>query len=178
MKVEFSGYACRAVFASYKNKNVAISLVADNPENIGCLMDGEPIARATLNCGELDYGLVAIKDYSENHGMVRALLDAGVIEGERIHADPKLDAFPIYRLSSESIGIIKRQGIDISRLTPAESALELVNAIARMNIWSYDNDKGDDYAECDEPSEGFLDSHCALMSLIEQSRKIAGAHNG
>ena len=44
--------------------------------------DGEPVATATINVPEepLAENEVIIKDYSENDGMLAALLDAGVVE--------------------------------------------------------------------------------------------------
>ena len=35
-----------------------------------------------------------------------------------------------------------------------------------------DNDAGKPYAECEEPDEGFNDSHTCLMELIEDARKV------
>lgn len=51
-------------------------------------------------------------------------------------------------------------------------ATEFVNRMAGFNIWSWDNDSGEAYRECEEPSEGFIDSHCSLMEMIEEARKI------
>jgi len=39
-------------------------------------------------------------------------------------------------------------------------------------MWSYDRNDGTPYTECEEPDEGFLDSHCCLMALIEQAREL------
>lgn len=44
--------------------------------------------------------------------------------------------------------------------------------MASMAIWDYDQDDGEPYTECDEPGEGWLDSHCALMDKIEVARKL------
>lgn len=49
---------------------------------------------------------------------------------------------------------------------------ELVQSIAGMSIWDYDKNDGTPYKECEEPSEGYVDSHCALMSTIEDARKV------
>jgi hypothetical protein len=57
----------------------------------------------------------------------------------------------------------------------SEQALALhsfVEMVAAMNIWSYDQDSGEPYKECEEPADGFLDSHCALMNLIEDARRL------
>lgn len=50
-------------------------------------------------------------------------------------------------------------------------ARECVEEIAALKIWDYDQDTGTTYKECDPPSEGYLDSHCCLMGVIEQSRE-------
>jgi hypothetical protein len=72
MKVKFLGAECDVVFGEYENGRTAIRLI----EN------GSPFATATINdtSVHLDDGLVMIKDYSENTGMVKALQDNGVIQ--------------------------------------------------------------------------------------------------
>lgn len=49
-----------------------------------------------------------------------------------------------------------------------------VDQVAGMSIWEYDRDDGTLYQECAEPGDGFLDSHCSLMALIEEARKLKG----
>lgn len=72
-KVKFMGYECNAVIKTYQdNGNTAIQLISD---------DGEPIARATVNLGhKLAKDKAYIKDYSENEGMLDALVDAGIVK--------------------------------------------------------------------------------------------------
>jgi hypothetical protein len=53
-----------------------------------------------------------------------------------------------------------------------QESLEMVESISNLSIWDYDNNEGDPYEECEEPSEGYLDSHCCLMDLIESARSI------
>ena len=52
------------------------------------------------------------------------------------------------------------------------TAQQLVEQIAGLSIWGFDNNDGEPYAECDEPSDGYLDSHYALMDMIENARRI------
>lgn len=64
-------------------------------------------------------------------------------------------------------------------LTPASSKVDdeskkFVRQVAGLDMWDYDNKAGVPYQECDRPSEGFLDSHCCLMGLIEQARELGG----
>jgi hypothetical protein len=53
-----------------------------------------------------------------------------------------------------------------------DSLLKFVTQLSRMSIWSHAKPDGTAYQECAEPSDGFLDSHCALMGLIEESRTL------
>lgn len=72
-EVEFKGYKCVLDFGTYMNGNVAIQLIEKST--------GEPVAVATINPTEqLPKDEVIIKDYSENEGMVEALVNAGIIE--------------------------------------------------------------------------------------------------
>lgn len=57
----------------------------------------------------------------------------------------------------------------------AEKAGQFVERVAGFSIWSYDKNDGSPYEECEEPSEGFLDSHCALMATIEDARDLLAA---
>lgn len=52
------------------------------------------------------------------------------------------------------------------------SAAAFLQNVADLKIWDYDKDDGVPYEECEEPAEGYLDSHCCLMSLIEEARSI------
>ena len=73
MEVNFAGYQCELSFGQYRNGAKAISLVS--------VIDGSPVAVATVNVE--DYPLqddqILVKDYSENAGMVSALVEANVI---------------------------------------------------------------------------------------------------
>ena len=73
MKVKFMEWECDVVYGQYGNGRTAISLMD--------AADGSPIATASVNLPDepLKDKEVAIKDYSENEGMLDALMDAGVI---------------------------------------------------------------------------------------------------
>ncbi|CAM5530074.1 hypothetical protein TMEC54S_00244 [Thauera mechernichensis] len=47
-----------------------------------------------------------------------------------------------------------------------------VNHVASLSMWDWDDDKGAALNECEEPSEGYQDSHEALMGLIEAARDL------
>lgn len=73
MDMTFNGYECELQFAEYGNGNTAIQLLDKE--------DASVVAVATVN-GEFQppEGGVGIKDWSENVGMVDALIKANVIE--------------------------------------------------------------------------------------------------
>lgn len=56
----------------------------------------------------------------------------------------------------------------------ASSAESFLRNVARLSMWSYERRDGKRYSECEAPSEGFLDSHCTLMELIEDARRLVG----
>ena len=75
--VEFAGYECVAYETTYPSEaggSTAIYLVD--------AVDGEPVATATVNVEGVSENLppseVLIKDYSENEGMMDALVAAGL----------------------------------------------------------------------------------------------------
>ena len=72
MKITLCGrtYDVRLVWLSYTNDNVAIQAVDD---------DG-PVAVLTVNTGDaVPATHVVIKDYSENDGALKSLVEAGVV---------------------------------------------------------------------------------------------------
>jgi len=88
-QVKFSNYLCNVVFAEYQNGGTAIRLID--------AVDGMPVATASVWIGgpsRLDADEIAIKDYSENEGMLQALIDGGIINPPH----RLLDGFPIVRL--------------------------------------------------------------------------------
>lgn len=73
MDVSFIGYIGKVVWGKYRQSGqIAISLVEE---------DGCPLATATCSIegAELEWGEVIVKDWSENRGMVEALVKAGVV---------------------------------------------------------------------------------------------------
>ena len=56
----------------------------------------------------------------------------------------------------------------------AEKTDKFVHQVGALSIWEYDQNDGTPYDECDEPDDGFLDSHTCLMGLIEQARALQG----
>ena len=76
MKVKFNKWDCKVVFTTYKNNSrTAIELVEDTPPYF------ESVAIASLNLPNenISRDEIAIKDYSENEGMLRCLVKAGIV---------------------------------------------------------------------------------------------------
>ena len=55
-----------------------------------------------------------------------------------------------------------------------EAANKFVGQVAGLSIWGHDQDDGTPYEECDDPSDGTVDSHECLMNLIEEARRLEG----
>jgi len=55
-------------------------------------------------------------------------------------------------------------------ISERDEALSFVEHVAGLGICGYDKNDGTPYRECPEPSDGYLDSHCCLMELIETAR--------
>ena len=60
----------------------------------------------------------------------------------------------------------------------ADTAEKFVGRVAGLSVWDCDMDDGTPYAECEEPADGYEDSHNALMGLIEDARKIEHGMGG
>jgi hypothetical protein len=71
--IEFAGYTCVIDVLQYRNGRVALRLVD--------AYGGAPVATATVNLPDevMEPGEVAIKDYSENEGMLATLVAAGIV---------------------------------------------------------------------------------------------------
>lgn len=73
-QVRFKHWVCVVRKSQYGNDRPALQLIDAE--------DGSPIATATVNLPDVPLGRnqVAIKNYSENAGMLEALVDAGVVK--------------------------------------------------------------------------------------------------
>jgi hypothetical protein len=56
----------------------------------------------------------------------------------------------------------------------ADRLAKFASKVASMSIWGWDKDDGTPYCEAGEPYAGADDSHCAIMSLIEEARSLVG----
>lgn len=92
--VKFKEWACWLKVRRYSNGRIALTLVDQR--------DGEPVATATTNLPDepLADDEVVIKDWSENTGMVTALVAAGVIEQPHRSVVTGFVKAPVARIAS------------------------------------------------------------------------------
>lgn len=76
--VVFAGFECDVIKASYHDNNTALLLVDSSDEDYG-----SPVLTASVNITGVSECLpedqVVIKTYSENAGVLKALIEAGVV---------------------------------------------------------------------------------------------------
>lgn len=88
MQVQFGEWTCELEFGYYWNGQTAI--IFNDVE------DGERVAVATVCIDEeLEENEVAIKDYSENVGMLDALMEAGVVSAPKRYVRSGFVEIPI-----------------------------------------------------------------------------------
>jgi len=73
IKIRFKEWDCLLKFSQYSNGRPAIELIGE--------FDFSPIAKATINLPDIDLKKdeVCIKDYSENEGMLKTLINSGIV---------------------------------------------------------------------------------------------------
>lgn len=92
----YKGWDCKVEVCRYSdNDRIAIKLVDDETY--------EPIAVATINVPEVELakGVVVIKNYSENEGMLIALRNAGIVEEVIGEISLGFVTAPVCKLSGE-----------------------------------------------------------------------------
>lgn len=91
--VQFMSWDCLVIRSSYNdNDRLALQLVDAT--------DGSPVARATINLPHvhLNDDEVIIKDYSENSGMLRALVDGKIVSEPLRHVESGFITAPVCRV--------------------------------------------------------------------------------
>lgn len=89
-------------YATYTDCYFSIEQYRDNGNTAIMIMSKNegPIMTATVNIDKLPFNCVAIKDYSENCGIAKALVEAKVIEAEPYEYIPSgFVVIPFYRLT-------------------------------------------------------------------------------
>jgi hypothetical protein len=106
MKVKFKEWVCDVEFCEYGNGTPAIRL--------NDAIDGSPVAVASVNLegiSKVETGEIAIKDYSENQGMLKALKDVGIVSEPIRHVKSGYVNIPVCKLliiGSKQHGKIKK----------------------------------------------------------------------
>ena len=103
MQVIFAREKCSLSFGQYRNGSTAISLVSAT--------DGCPVAVATVNVEDypLQDGQILVKDYSENAGMVSALVNANVIHPLPVAiVSSGYVKIPCHRLTDDALEILNK----------------------------------------------------------------------
>lgn len=114
MNLEFRGYPCAMRFDRYRStKNLAVELVVNNPDGtFEKAMHGEPMCMATVNLSPLPDTQIAIKDWSENTGLVESLVKAGFIEPMPCDYIPSgFVAAPVHELTPAAISELQAAGV-------------------------------------------------------------------
>lgn len=95
--IEFAGFKCHLVFRKYSNGRTAIELIEEREPY-------ESVAVATVNLPDepLEADETAIKNYSENEGMLECLVDAAVISKPTRYAISGFVRIPICKLLAEA----------------------------------------------------------------------------
>lgn len=101
-KFNYGHYKCQFVKGEYGNGNLALELMGAE----GSEYEGEPIARVTINPGcQIPDDCIAIKDYSENDGMVDFCKNLGIISDLVATISSGWVEIPVYRLSESGLEI-------------------------------------------------------------------------
>jgi hypothetical protein len=76
-------------------------------------------------------------------------------------------------LAEKACDLIEKLRAATAQLQAQNSVMQtFVGRVSELRMWDYDDDEGNRYQECDEPDDGYGDSHDALMGLIEMSRDL------
>lgn len=114
MLCEFLNIPCSMQFDRYRStRNLAVQLVIHNPDGaIENYFHNEPMTVATVNLGPLPDDRIAIKDYSENEGMVKSLAAAGFIEPSPCETvDSGFVRIPVHKLTPAAIDEFRAAGV-------------------------------------------------------------------
>jgi len=94
-QIVFDGYTCTVARLAYQNGRVALRLMD--------AYGGAPVTTATVNLIDepMDADEVAIKTYSENDGMLAALIEAGIVSAPVRHVRSGWVEVPVCKLLME-----------------------------------------------------------------------------
>lgn len=88
-----------------------------------------------------------------------------------VHLQAQLDH--VRSLNLDQFTSVMKLKADLPKsLTGAQGKEAFIADIARLSRWDWSDDKGNELNECQQPSEGYEDSHNVLMHLIEGARAL------
>lgn len=94
---------CEFVTGYYPNGNLALQVVSEN--------EG-PIVTCTVNPGQVvTHDAVAIKNYSENEGMVDILTEMGIIGRELYRIQSEWVEIPVHELTDKGLKIFELKAL-------------------------------------------------------------------
>jgi len=97
-------HECQFAIGEYGNGNLALEIIGAE----GTKWEGEPIARVTVNPDQaVPNDCIAIKDYSENEGMVEFCQNLGIIAERVTTISSGWVEIPVYKLSDAGLEIFK-----------------------------------------------------------------------
>jgi hypothetical protein len=93
--------------------NIAIQLVVNDPDGMfQDTFDGEPVCTATANLHPIPDSQIAVKNWSENTGLVESLVEAGFIEPEPSDYIPSgFVAAPVHNITQEGMKALRKNGV-------------------------------------------------------------------
>ena len=108
--------------------------------------------------------------HSDAEDICKRLVDS---EEHAVEAAVPEVAFAAAEVIKRLSGALKATQATLSQtMQYVEKADKFVHQVGALSIWDYDQNDGTPYQECDEPDDGYLDSHTCLMGLIEQARVL------
>lgn len=101
-KTKYGEYPnCEFVTAHYNNGNLALQVVS---------RDEGTIAVCTVNPGQtVTHDAIAVKNYSENEGMVKTLTDMGIIGKELYRIQSGWVEIPVHELTKNGLELFNLQ---------------------------------------------------------------------
>ena len=96
-KTKYGEYPnCEFVTGYYPNGNLALRVA---------IKDEGPLCTCTINTGKVVHNAIAVKDYSENEGMVETLTAMGII-GKELYRIPRGRVWiPVHELTEKGLKI-------------------------------------------------------------------------
>lgn len=100
---KFLNFDCKVQIFTYNQGGIAIQLVAADFDCDKQVSSGEPIATATVNIEGLEQNEVAIKNYSENEGMLELFRSLNFVDSPHRWVESGFINLPICKFNEKVI---------------------------------------------------------------------------